>query len=1510
MKHNNTLYGLLFATLLSAPFSVAGFNGGNGDTVRIKVPPTRSAEVPLPNVQRTFAGDALLAPLVFEPATDPIDITYHPNPAVADDVKRAHDLFDLVMKENRLTDFLTEGTLQSLPMGIRKTIGGKEYVIVIDSMVLTPTAAYLVAYMSLPVPQSEQRLAFKGSNIRFTQSGGLTGNVRLTLLEDLSMPFSNHAKFNILGKNGETFIEWDCRGFKSLGLNAEVEFSRDYLVPDKDDGTVGEGRVTGNFKTVVNDWNDLLAEVTLSPFQVAKLEGFGFHVERAVFDFSDLNNASGMVFPEDYTSTAHQQGTPELWQGFYLKQLQIRLPKQFSSKNGGRKVIAGYDLLIDNLGFSGTLAAQKLLSLEEGTMSGWKFSLDSIGVQITTNEVKAAAFNGQVHVPVFKDGQLFSYAAVITADNQYLFKVSNDSTLQMNLFAAKAVIDKNSYLEINVVNGAFKPKAVLNGKLTISAGMSDKADGAKATLAGITFEALEISTVSPYIAVGAFSLGSEASTPKLANFPLSLENIDFRMRGKEIDLAFDIVLNLVGSKDGGFGAKGGLVLQNEVEYTDGFSFKFKGVELTELAVKIDGGAYKIEGNLKLFKDDDTYGSGIKGTVNASFQPGLNVQAMALFGNVNGDRYWFADALAKFEQGVVVFPGFAIYGFGGGVYYHMKQNGFAAEGDNIGSSLSGIVYTPDRETFLGLKATITLGTHPSQEAFNGDATFGISFNNSGGVNEISFLGNAYFAAPPLPRELANLKKKAELLAKATGQAPPFDDSKGSIYARLFMTFDVPNQTLHGNLTTYANVAGGVIKGAGDNGLCGEAVMHFASDEWYIHIGTPENRMALKLAGFFTLQGYMMVGTNIPAMPAPPAQVSEILSNIDQDRSADMGAYSKGDGFAFGASFGYNTGNLRFLVFYARFEAGAGFDMMLKNYSSDVRCEGASGPIGINGWYATGQAYGYFRGAIGVTVDLLFYSGDFEILSISAAVLLRAKLPNPVFLQGTVGGRFSILGGLVSGNCQFEMTIGEQCRMQSTSALEGQKIISAVTPATGEQNVNVFTAAQAVFSIPLDKEFEFTAMDQSRKSFRGKLALFKMYDGNTEVPCSLSWNDDKTVAALSPLDVLPSLKNIKVKVSLAFEEKVLGVWRPLNFNGKQATEDRELTFKTDMAPDYIPLSNVAYSYPMSGQYNFHPKETTKGYIKLIKGQPGLFTTAEWNQVGRFTTVAGQKLDFPIAYSSATAEVSFTLPPGLTTNTLYAFEIVNVPKAAQQAIDANIRETATLVASTGVEIRTRTAEGTLKVVKEKPVFSTHIHTSRFNRFTEKMNALTTGKGAYWPIYPDVHQLIASLEGPELFDRYELEDAVYNDKLVQLETDLNNPWYTQYIGPLLYDGYPHSGATIKHRAPQKLGIPPVRAVFPDQPNREQVLSLSEINHGVVSGTDTKGSIVHNMAFETSNDYYYLRQQAARLAQTNDDPWIQNLLQSHFPPLLPGVYKITFRYVLPGTKEITSETSKTITLN
>ncbi len=1460
---------------------------------------------------RTFENFEKLTPLSLSAGfeTDPIHIEYQPpsNAGLAADIQRANELFELVTRENRLTNFLSDGSLASLPIGIDQEIGGRRYIIVIDSMVITPEAAYLVAYMSLDIPQSDQRLAFKGSNIRFTRGGGLTGDVRLELLEDFSFEFNNNTQLTFKSENAGTFVEWDCNGFKSLGVSAEVQFSRDYLVPDNEDGSVGEGRVAGSFSTTINDWNDLVAEVSLQPFQVAKLKGVGFYVNSAVFDFSDINNSPNVVFPEDYESTLMTAENPELWQGFYLKELAIKLPPHLSSKNGGRKQLEAYDLIIDNMGFTGTILARDLLSKEEGSMNGWAFSIDSLGIYVKTNVIEQAGFNGELQVPLFKEDQSFAYTTVITSENDYLFHVENTSTMEMSLWAAEAEIYESSSLEISIVDGKFMPKAVLNGSLTINASLSSGGSGgAGVSLADLAFEQLEVSTVEPYLTVGSFSLGSEALEQKMANLPISLQEIELAGSGNDVNLSFDIVVNLVGSGAGGFGGVAGLNFLGEIDTSgDRMALNYKGVEVSEITVDIDGGAFTLKGSLNIFKEDAIYGNGIKGIVDASFQPGIGVKATALFGTVNGFRYWYADAMATFNPGIMVLPGFGIYGFGGGAYYHMKQTGVDEEGSDIGASSSGIVYVPDEETFLGVKATIALGTHPKPEAFNGDATLEISFNSKGGVNKIIFTGNAYFAAPPLP---PNMAKKVKALASASGEE--FSNEKGSVYANLHIEFDVPNVTLHGNLKVYVSVAGGVVRGPGNNNLAGEAVLHFSPDEWYIHIGNPDARIGLTVAGLFSMNGYMMVGQNIPPMPAPPSNVTDILGGIDMDRSDDLEKLSTGDGFAFGAGLNYSTGDLRFMMFYGRFDAGAGFDIMLKNYGSEARCSGSTDPIGINGWYASGQAYAFFDGKIGISVDLPFYSGDYDILNIAAAALLRAKLPNPVYLEGTVGGRYSILGGLVKGSCRFQITIGEECEIIGGQAIDGIEMIAEVTPFENANDVSVFNVAQAVFNLPVGEVFEITDREGDTRYFRAKLNEFKLRDNGREVPGYLEWNVENDVVAFHSFEILPPHRDIELSVKVSFEERKGGSWRRVLKNFVPAEEFRKWTFKTGTAPDHIPHSNVVYAYPMIDQYNYYQDEVDAGYIQLNTGQSYLFEqTDQWRKVLRFTSAGGARHEGSFSYNSSAKKVEFILPDGLSNNTIYTISLVNVPTQTLEAVDLNVEASvAQLGSGTGdVELRTRTVTGVLEENQETTFYEAHLRTSHYNTFAAKFNAINRGNGWINPIYPDIHQIGFNIQSNELFDRYEIKGHDEFKRLVNLEADLSNRWFQTMVHPLVYEGYPRSGGTFDHRDIQVLGVPPVRAVYFRQANEDKLVEDVERNSGAVLGTSRSGSLLNDMVFEMHGDYYRLKQKAANLSLSRNDAWITRVLETPFPSIMIDDYNVNVTYRLPGEETGTYNTTVTI---
>jgi hypothetical protein len=226
---------------------------------------------------------------------------------------------------------------------------------------------------------------------------------------------------------------------------------------------------------------------------------------------------------------------------------------------------------------------------------------------------------------------------------------------------------------------------------------------------------------------------------------------------------------------------------------------------------------------------------------------------------------------------------------------------------------------------------------------------------------------------------------------------------------------------------------------------------------------------------------MTGTKIYESPPPPENVSRILGSYNLDYTSNLNLLGEGKGIAFGAGLRFNTGEKKFFPFYAKFDAGAGFDVMLKNYGQ-VGCKNQSTPLGINGWYANGQVWAYLEGSIGLEVDWRFIHGKYEILNVGAAAVLQAKMPNPFWMRGVIGGQYSILGGLVSGNCRFDFTVGEECEIiNGGSPVKGMAVIAEVTPNDGSTDINVFNSPQAIFSMSIDKIFQLQDMDGNNISF---------------------------------------------------------------------------------------------------------------------------------------------------------------------------------------------------------------------------------------------------------------------------------------------------------------------------------------------------------------------------------------------------------------------------------------------
>lgn len=1467
-----------------------------------------------------------------------------------DSIQRYVDLARSLLEKIRTTqNFITNIDANSrfdLPAGISKTIGGLSYDIAIHAMRLLPTHAELDVFMQFEIPQNGKTLTFMAKGIKLSYKGGIIGDARLELLGDYGINFSGD-KIQLILRGGQagsgTYVTMDCDGFKEMGLDASVVFSRDLLLPENLNGTIQpEGRVSSSFKSVLSNWNDLVVQLSLPNFQVNGLKGFGFAIQDAVFDFSDVRNAPAITFPEGYNSNQMLPDNSNLWRGFYMRELTVRLPEQFKNKDNVRTTLSASNLIIDNQGVSGVFTGKNLIPLSNGDMNGWAFSLDSLSVSLAANRIQEAGFKGNIVIPVSDEQSPFHYTATIGDNDDYQFIATSSESMQFSLWqTSKVNIYPSSRLEIKVADGKFMPKAVLHGNMNIQAKIGDKTEQGKGVeLADIRFENLEIQSVKPYIKVGVFSFGSEAAQQKMAQFPVSIKNIGLRtISDYESSLDFDLLLNLVGEESGAFAADAGLSLISQLEGQGGRQrWRPKKIEVHQITVDIDGGAFKLNGSIAFYKDDISYGNGFNGIVNAEFKPGIKARASAIFGNVNGMRYWYADALAEFPTPIMLFPGLGAKGFGGGAYFRMKMDNTG--GSELGRTASGIVYVPEPKAGLGIKASIVLASMGSDKLFNGDLTLETSFFQGGGIRYISLLGNGQMLSPGLDAAAGKLKASAGKMVDATkkleaslmsglssgavGFLEKIKDNKtvvdgihGSVEGkegiafRAFIDYDFENRVLHGNFEAFINVAGGVIKGVGAGGRAGWAVMHFAPSEWYVYVGTPDDRLGLSMGiGPIKAQSgsYFTVGTKIPGSPPPPDNVSRILGGKDLDYMKDLNAIESGAGIAFGSAFSISTGDLQVLIFYAKFEAGAGFDIMLKNYG-ETYCSNTGKKIGVNGWYANGQAYAYFEGAIGIRVKVFGKKRSVEILSIGAAAILQAQLPNPIWLQGTVGGQFSVLGGLVKGNCRFEVTLGEKCEMikKSTSVLDDIKVIADMTPIDAEKDVNVFNTPQVVFNMPVNKNFDIAEEDGSAsRSFRIKLDNYKISVDGQEIVGTHEWNESQDVVAFNSFEILPPKKIVKAFVQVSFEENIKGEWRPVFFEGTKVTETKQVTFTTGEAPDYIPLSNVDYSYPIVGQLNFYKEESREGYIKLKRGQSYLFNPgAEWRQAGRFTANDGTVSEFDFAHNNGT--VTFAIPE-LKTNQVHAFGLVNIPKQQGGTVDRNVKDQSTQIVADGVstdtEIKKRAAQGTIESLQEKSIFNAYFKSSQFGSVDAKFGSLSLSRSASWQIAPGIDELNTYISGVELFDKFETGRLGTNENTIQFEAVLDNAWYKDKVYPLVYEGYPLEGQLVlRLRNPDLFGVPPVRAI---NFSRQTSNYLTQENP-IFSNTYDASYITYNLPMEMSRDYIDLLSQAADLSLRQSSPRLNYILTNFFPVLTFGIYKVKIKHVLPGINKVTSE--KTINL-
>lgn len=1329
----------------------------------------------------------------------------------------------LVSQTERLVSGLALGTPMSLPIGFDNVIDGERMVIAVIGIVFRPTDARLNAAMSVEIPAfgPGAGLGLAARDVCFHPNGfGGDGRVKLCLAIDHGFrePDTWSFMFKAASESDSgTCVMLDCHGFQWLRIHAEAEFPRTWFtkVPATDTSLV-----TATFMATIHRTGDFIVSATMDPFAPAGAPDFHMAVQDLVLDMSEVDNYPAMVFPPNYRGDQTAR-----WKGFYLGRIAMSLPDElrtFDSTQPPQIEIA--NVLIDRTGLSFDARAVNVIQYPRGNFGEWGASIDTIGIAFLNGSLQAGYLRGRFQIPI-SDSALY-YSATLSQSTEssgleFSFSIVPRDTINARLWVAKLSLNPTSRIELTANGSGVRASATLSGGLSIEA---DAGGVPGLNFRGITFENVRLMTNEPYFERGTWSFASPQHSA--AGFPVSISNLGIvtgtRDRGLGAGVQFTLSVNL---QPGNNAISGGTTLSVWGVMPTGSTparFEFDGVDLDSIGVRADMGAVVIAGGVRLYRRDPTFGSGFRGGVTASFLQQIEVTATVQFGSVDDYRYWYVDARALMSAGIPIFSGVGIYGFGGGAWHHMRREAInptqeqamlasAPDGasarpnsdtSNPGSTNSGYRFVPDRGTEFGFRAMVTLGTHPSPDAFNGDVAFEMEFLSGGGIGRITIEGAAYIMASPSNRSEAKVTATAEI------------------------TYNFPEKTFNGLFDIRINAS--PLTGGG------QIAIHFSPRTWFIKAGEPprDKRIYVSLASWININTYLMVGKNLPNPMGLPPEIERVLGPLPAVR---MPQIENADGFAFGAEANFDTGRLQFLIFYARLALTLGFDVALLNMGPAARCQGSGGPMGIDGWYAMGQLYAYIRGSIGIYVDLWFVSGEFEILGAEVAAALQAGLPNPTWLTGAVAGSYRILGGAISGSCRFEFKMGDECLPITENPIAKLDLISDIQPPNGSEDIPFDVEPQAAFNFTLNRPFELSDYDSRGntyvRTFRIKVQDFSLKtDAGSTVASTWRATRDSVQAVLTPTRPLNGQAWYRASITAFGEEYKSRRWEAARKNdGSVITQTVTTRFRTAQPPDTVIPSNIAMAYPRDRQRFFLQDECPTGSIDLHASQGYLFTsgneTVRYTYHARFVPLpAGTPpVETPIRYIDAGRRgyISYEMPT-LQNNTIYALQIVrrseriqnnsnNLPMLRQdiqtglpQLRYGNLTRNTTLQSvlrtyrsglSTLVQSDRRVTGFELSrqiPANENLLLIYYFRTSTYNNLDSKLKMLSfTETGTPAPL-GNFRLLEPAMTGPELFDtwditgqRYEYHGTTYQIQplVVADAAARQDRWHTAFTNPWIYD-------------------------------------------------------------------------------------------------------------------------------
>nr|MCR5181268.1 hypothetical protein [Bacteroidaceae bacterium] len=701
---------------------------------------------------------------------------------VAKDLAKKIDLkeyYGYIKTGKNLLDLAKKGSVDRLymPLAIPKDINTSPVDIQIAGMKFAPDHATMNLIGQFVLPESdylENDILVLGcprvciSPDRLLPEGGT-----LALLSDFTIKDPNttfditfKAPQDLLYPKDGCYVAWKDDKMEIFGIDAEMS------IPGAVKDVNGEATTEQpklRFTASVAKWTELVIdEMSIDPFQVEDLPGWTFTADKVIIDLATHRNAAKMgSFPNGYKGE-----TGVGWQGLYVKEISVQFPKSMefgtSASNsdndnvqGKRLKISATDMFFDKTGATLSLGADNVLSAEaQGTLGGWAFSLDKVGLSILQNNFQDCHFSGTFGVPLV-DGKIGYSCNIQKLKNvskeakqqyAYIFKTQQVDGLSLDFFLAKATFNKDqTYLLVEATPEKDKLKTkvelLMGGYMTIGGddldfelpdiafsqfrianctvwnsefeGKMQKAarerknsitvNGKKKSVKYlISDKTYEISKDKCYISRGSWGLASAAK--KLGPFEFTLNKFDIDYSNDLLKLTADGKVAIVQGID--LSAQASVTVEAEVKnLTDlsNLSIKYKKTTLNDLVVNSTFAGCSFDGSLHHEDGENTGYSG-----NMAFKlPGefLIIQASAAYydyddGKGNAFTWGFLKAKVGSKTGIEITP-IKIQSITGGFYFNCRRDDDDEKGAKPEKGLIGVV--------VGLELSTTAG----ESALKGD-----------------------------------------------------------------------------------------------------------------------------------------------------------------------------------------------------------------------------------------------------------------------------------------------------------------------------------------------------------------------------------------------------------------------------------------------------------------------------------------------------------------------------------------------------------------------------------------------------------------------------------------------------------------------------------------------------------------------------------------------------------------------------------------------------------------------